>query len=370
MVSIKANPKVSIIIPVYNTGKYLRECLDSVINQTLKELEIICINDGSTDNSASILEEYRKKDNRFIIINKENGGQSSARNIGIKRAKGDYLYFLDSDDLINYKALQILYDKAYKNDLDVIYFDGFSFFENKFLERKHHNYLTYYAREKEYSDIISGEELFVKMVQDKVYRVSPCLQLIKRSYLVDINLLFYEGIIYEDNLFTFLCMIQAKKVCHLKERFFYRRVREESTMTKPYKFINLKGYLICFIYIMQFSFKHYYNDEVLNCIRNELTGIYYNIKRIYSQLSLEELTKINNLNPMERFILDSLIQPKPNINQITKLENELFSMSNSKSFKIGRLITYFPRKILQVYYCWKDNGGIYTLKKIREKLFL
>ena len=91
-------PKVSVIIPVYNVEKYLKQCLDSVVNQTLKDIEIICVNDGSTDNSLEILEEYAQKDNRIIIISQENQGQSVARNIALEKATGEYVGFVDSDD--------------------------------------------------------------------------------------------------------------------------------------------------------------------------------------------------------------------------------------------------------------------------------
>lgn len=96
----KITPKVSIIVPVYNVENYLRKCLDSLINQTLKNIEIICINDGSTDNSLSILEEYASKDERIIVINQENAGVSSARNRGLEIATGEYIAFVDADDSV------------------------------------------------------------------------------------------------------------------------------------------------------------------------------------------------------------------------------------------------------------------------------
>ena len=97
--------KISVIIPVYNVEKYLKESLESVVNQTLNDIEIICIDDGSTDSSPSILKEYQNNDERFIIINQENSGPGAARNRGIKEAKGKYTYFLDSDDYLELDAL-------------------------------------------------------------------------------------------------------------------------------------------------------------------------------------------------------------------------------------------------------------------------
>lgn len=106
------NPLVSVLIPVYNVEKYLRQCLDSLVNQTLKEIEIICVNDGSTDKSLSILQEYAKKDNRIVIINKQNGGLPSARNAGLIAANGKYVGFVDSDDYVDLDMFNILYDTA------------------------------------------------------------------------------------------------------------------------------------------------------------------------------------------------------------------------------------------------------------------
>lgn len=101
--------KVSIVIPVYNVESYLEECMESVINQSLDDIEIICINDGSTDSSLKILERYESKYNNIIVINQENKGLSASRNIGIRKARGKYIYFLDSDDFINIKSMEKCY---------------------------------------------------------------------------------------------------------------------------------------------------------------------------------------------------------------------------------------------------------------------
>lgn len=116
----KSNPKVSIIVPVYNVEKYLHRCMDSLINQTLKDIEIIAVNDGSTDSSLSILQEYEKKDTRVIVINNINQGVSHSRNIGIDKACGDYLLFVDSDDWINLDMCERMYNKALSNQSDIV----------------------------------------------------------------------------------------------------------------------------------------------------------------------------------------------------------------------------------------------------------
>ncbi len=111
--------KVSIIVPVYNVEKYLDKCLQSLINQTLKDIEIICVNDGSTDNSLEILERYAKKDSRIIIINQENQGLSGARNSGLKKANGEYIGFVDSDDWVDLNFFEKLYNSAVKYNCEI-----------------------------------------------------------------------------------------------------------------------------------------------------------------------------------------------------------------------------------------------------------
>lgn len=138
------DPKVSVIIPVYNVEKYLDDCLENVVNQTLQDIEIICVNDGSTDNSLEVLQKYENEDARIKIINKENGGLSSARNAGIKEAKGEYILFLDSDDMVsrgvckNAYYLAKIYGDVDAVEIKTIQFkDGENFsFENAKVQEK------------------------------------------------------------------------------------------------------------------------------------------------------------------------------------------------------------------------------------------
>ena len=131
--------KVSVIIPVYNVEKYLRECLDSVVTQDLDDIEIICINDGSTDGSAGILSEYATQYEKLFILDKENSGLSAARNSGLSVAKGKYILFLDSDDfLADSSAVSRLYDKAEHDSLDQLFFDATVIFESEETKEKNH----------------------------------------------------------------------------------------------------------------------------------------------------------------------------------------------------------------------------------------
>lgn len=165
--------KVSVVIPIYNAEKYLKECLDSVAGQSLREIEIICVNDGSSDGSAVILQEYAKSDERVRIFEQKNQGASSARNHGIRNACGEYLYFMDSDDILRKDALEKLFACAEENRLDILYFDGESIFETEELREEQKNYETYYIRTGDYSHVTSGPELFRQMVMADEYRYLP-----------------------------------------------------------------------------------------------------------------------------------------------------------------------------------------------------
>ena len=137
--NIEYAPKISVIIPVYNTEKYLHQCLDSVVNQTLKELEIICVDDGSTDSSLEILKEYAQKDNRFTILTQKNLHAGVARNAGLTVAKGEYVHFLDSDDYLYSNVYKKLYNCLVDNNLDLIKFKA-KIFDNATYENQSHNW--------------------------------------------------------------------------------------------------------------------------------------------------------------------------------------------------------------------------------------
>lgn len=144
--------KVSVIIPVYNAKDYLRRCLDSVCNQTLQDIEIICVNDCSTDNSLEILQDYAQKDTRIKIIDcKKNGGESIARNIGIDKAKGEFLAFVDNDDVVDLDFYEKLYQEAEKTGADIVkgeakevYYDGKSFIVSSNKKIRQFNYKTFF----------------------------------------------------------------------------------------------------------------------------------------------------------------------------------------------------------------------------------
>lgn len=223
---------LSIIIPVYNTEKYLRECIDSILSQGMNSYEIIIINDGSTDGSEEIINEYVEKYQFIKYIFQENEGQGSARNKGINLALGKYIYFMDSDDILNTNLFSKVFSKTMNNDVDAMFFDGKSFIDNNYKNDKNIINKFSYTRNKSYGLFESGEQIFVEFSRDKVTFISPCLYIVKASVYKDNNLYFPESIKHEDEVFTMKLFFYLSKVEHISEEVFLRRIRENSTMTK------------------------------------------------------------------------------------------------------------------------------------------
>ena len=148
--------KVSVVIPVYNTEKYVREAVESIMNQTLRELEIIIINDGSTDNSLQVVEELAAADSRIQVYSQSNQGLSMARNAGITHAHGRYIYFMDSDDLLEKDAMELCYNKCEEKELDFVFFDAQSFFEE---DIRNAPVLNYQRTDKLENKVYTGEKV-------------------------------------------------------------------------------------------------------------------------------------------------------------------------------------------------------------------
>lgn len=215
--------KFSIIIPVYNVEPYLRDCLDSVLQQSFADWEAVCVNDGSTDNSAAILEEYGHKDGRFKIVNQPNGGLSAARNTGLKAAAGEYVLFLDSDDWLESNALEKVSESL--TDEDMLCFSGRRFFEK---EGRYHE--ADQLKPQEYTTGMDYYNENALAVRDFAF-VCVVLRAYKREFLLSHDLWFKEGIFHEDNLFTPFACYYAEKVKVINDCLYDYRVRANSITT-------------------------------------------------------------------------------------------------------------------------------------------
>ena len=214
--------KVSIIIPVYNVEKYIDECILSAINQTLDEIEIISIDDKSTDSSLDILNKYKEKyDFVKVIANEKNMGVSATRNIGIQNAKGEYVYFLDSNDYLDKDAMEICYKKAKEYDLDIVKFDT-KVFEDKGCKVNDFNESYKFIE----SECIKGEDFLKKYFTTGDYNKLDISNLYKRDFIIQNNLFFCEGILDENKLYSFRLFLLANRVLYIPKKLCFKRIRD------------------------------------------------------------------------------------------------------------------------------------------------
>lgn len=241
--------KLSVIVPVYNTGKYLNKCLDSILNQSLKDLELIIVNDGSTDNSVDIIKEYIKNNkDRIVFLDKKNGGQGSARNLGISKAHGDYITFVDSDDFIDKDMYKEMYDMAIKNDSDIVICNISDYYEKSGSSKD-----TCLSLDKE----VSVNEALIKSVPSVVNKIY------KKELLKNIK--FDESIWYEDLPYSLQVVSNAKKINFINKPFYHYYHRVKSTMHNENIAKNLdilKAYDILINYLKKEKKYDKYKDEI------------------------------------------------------------------------------------------------------------
>lgn len=232
--------KISVIVPIYNSEKYLHKCLDSLINQTMKDIEIICINDGSTDNSAKILEEY----NSIKIINQENQGVSAARNSGIKIACGEYIGFVDSDDWVNPNFYEKLYNAIKNTNADIA---CSSIIRVEGLIKKHH--------------IRYDENKFYTSLDDRVKIVGlpKCSYVWNKLYRAEIvkNMLFKNGVFYEDLIWTPQILEKTNSLVTACNAEYYYRANSSSIVKKQPSLKKQEDFYLAKKEMIDFFEKHF-----------------------------------------------------------------------------------------------------------------
>lgn len=215
--------KVSIIVPVYNVEDYLGECVDSLINQTMREVQIILVDDGSTDRSGRMIDEYAAADDRVVAIHKENGGQSSARNLGLWHATGEYILYVDSDDSIAQDSCERLYETAVRFNVDIVQGD---LLNEKTIIVKNPSF----RRILHENQSISTAQFLREKVQTETYDIVPVLYFVRKALIEREELSFPEGYTYEDQLYTFQLLTKDASIVKIRFPFyFYRMDRPGST---------------------------------------------------------------------------------------------------------------------------------------------
>lgn len=302
--------KVSVIVPVYNVEKFIDKCLNSLVNQTLKEIEIIVVNDGSPDNSQKIIDKYVKKyPEKVQSFIKENGGQGSARNLGMEKAKGEYIGYVDSDDFVEKDMYKKLYNKAKENNYDIVVCGNYNVsedYQNKNIDAFINNYNT------DLENIFFGK----MAVWNKIY---------KRDILIKNKLEFKEKVWYEDLAFTLKAIMNSNTFAFIDEPLYDYLIREGSTMNNS----NVQR-----------------NLEILDAFNDILSYIQHNKKEEY-------FSKIEFL-AIDHIYISAIVR-------VLKAEAD----DKVKRETINKLLDYMNKKFPN----YKNNKYINTLSKNRKIIY-
>lgn len=285
-------PKVSVIVPVYNTEKYLVKCLDSLVNQTLNEIEIVIIDDGSNDSSPQIIKDYcTRYPEKFVYLRQKNSGQAVARNRGMEICTGEYIGFLDSDDFVKETMFECMYEKAIQNDADYVAcgYTDITYEGDKTIELQHY-VASKVARQTK--DMFFGA------------LVSPFIHLYRHEILIVAKAGFPEGRIYEDTAFYLELIPYIKKIEVIEEPLAYRVRRCNSTTTTfvPKKIAQIFS-------IIDDTIEFYQKNQLWNDYKNELT--YFCVKILLCS-SMQRICKIEERKARKELIGKTLIYLKKN----------------------------------------------------------
>ncbi len=279
--------KVSLIIPVYNTEKYLEACLESVVNQTLRELEIILINDGSTDSSLRIMEKYKSRyPDRIQLLSKENGGQATARNMAITLCHGEYIGFVDSDDYIEPAMYEEMYKKAVETGADYVECDYVNVKINNHGQQE--RIADYGSRVREYTD---KKDMFIDPM------VAPWNKIYKRELIQNSGVVFPEGLIYEDTSFCLKAISLVDKPAFVPEKFVVHFFRGTSTMNA-----NKSHRVADILDVLKDVITYYQKQGIYEEYRDELE---YIIVKILLCSSLKRIAQIPDRKLRKQFCRDT-----------------------------------------------------------------
>ncbi len=317
--------KVSVIVPVYNTEPYLRRCLDALVNQTLEDIEIVVVNDGSTDHSLDILQEYEKRyPSKIKLLTKENGGQATARNMGIRCCTGEYIGFADSDDYVDTSMYEKMYSLAKQKDADLVecHYHYLQETEGKLIELKTRGNIREYKNQK---------DMFIDP------QVSPWNKLYRREALTESGITFPEGLIYEDTAFYIKTISAIKRTVYLDEHLVYYFLRGNSTMNanKSRKVADIFAVLqdILDYYRSHQLYEEYANELEYFCVKILLCSSLSRIGRVVDKDLENQL-----LDKTFAMIQENFPQYKNNPYFAGKIGIYIKMMNRTISKPVGRLL--------------------------------
>lgn len=299
--------KVSIIVPVYNTAKYLSMCIESLINQTLKDIEIILINDGSTDESESIIKKY--KDKRIKYISKKNEGIGKTRNLGIEESNGEYLAFIDSDDYIEPNFCEVMYNKAIKDECDIVICDYYKDINERLEEVKFASFKD--TNLKENPEIIN------------LINLGPCNKIYKKDLFKNQKNRFVENLKYEDAPFVCRLLLSAKKIGKIDECLAHYVIHEKSeTTTRDERIFDILK--ITDIIVKDLEKYDYMHEAMINLVVMILTD--YTIQQRY----IKRKSSRNKFIDMAFHYLDNLDSKWRRCNYLNKFNYLKRKVKSSK----------------------------------------
>lgn len=327
--------KVSIIVPVYNVDKYLAKCLESIIHQTLKDIEIICINDGSTDNSPAIMEDFASRDNRITVINKKNGGYASAINLGLENAKGEFILIVESDDFCDPAICESMYNKIKDSNADFITCDFYFLKANKL---KYCKYLKEIDNNIESFSIQTLPYIITKQAY-------PWKNLYRKDFLKEnnIKMLQDKNGAYEDQPWNATVLALAKKILYLNKPLYYYRLDATGSSTN-----NGSRKMINYIYrkkqAKDILVKHnlYYNDIKEYFADSIIGGCLFFFKRISFEYKEEYY------NEMKKFFLE-VNNTGINYKYLSKKHKKILKDILNKDFKKFYRFEIFKHNIAKIF---------------------
>ena len=351
-------------MPVYNTEKYLKEAIDSVLNQSFKDFELICINDGSTDNSPEILENYKKKDKRIKIINQKNQGLGAARNKGLKNSNGEFIFFIDSDDYIAENALENLYKNAILNDSDMVLYK---------MARFNWDNIWYNAPIFDFDEInpkidFSNYTFNYKEIKSHVLNksFSACIKLYKKEFLDKYDDFYFDtGLIFEDVPFHVKVMLRSKKISYVPEYLYYYRQNPNSIINTNknrediYKIIDIVEKFLRennYYDELKYEFEYFKVLQILQYILEANTEEYFN--KAKSELKKVDISK-NELIPINISELYDLIFDCNYFTEFKlKIENNSLKNDNNALLKENNSLKNDNNALLKENNSLKNDNNI------------
>lgn len=302
-----AYPKISVIVPVYNVERYLEACLYSIVTQDERDIEILCVDDGSTDHSPDILAAWAQRDPRIRVIHQKNSGLAAARNSGLANVRGTYVCFVDSDDLLMPGALKKLWQAGEDSGADIITYETAPLL---FEQPSHRDAKTeeYYEVKGRYSGLRTGRSYFCDMMEGNDFVESACLLFIKSKWLRKEQLLFAKGRYYEDAVFALQCYLRCEKMLHIQEQLYCYRIRANSTMTSSADYKRAMDRM----WVMKECLKVIYTQDMGQRVKGNIAKFacmaMWNLKLICQQMPSEDRTKLAAfpLNSLDGLLVQSL----------------------------------------------------------------